>query len=468
MLKKSLIILSLLALILTPRIIAGIHNKNIAADAARKGDFALAAEAYEKAANQLFWQNSLWNEAARAYLIAGQRDEARRAYRKALQENALSAFGWDYLGLDAQAQGNEAEALQFWQDGLKKFPDYLPFYTHLASLYQAKGDYPNEIAMRREYLARDSESEDAAYMHYRLGVLLLPDSQEEALDELTLAARVDPTFASAVDTLRTALNLALLESDPAEKRILLGRGLALVGEWELAAQIFTEATQAYPKSASAWAWLGEAKQHLGEDPLPALDRALSLNPQSVLTRSLRGLYWQRQGDATQAAKEFHAAAALEPKNPQWQAALGESYAQNGDLQLALAAYQKAVELAPQDPRYWQFLARFSVQYAVQPEEIGLPAAQKAVELAPQDPAAADTLGWVYLGMENDAEAEKYFKAALALDANWSAAYLHLGMLYLKEGHGELAKAALLQAQALADDPAVFNEAARLLNEYFQE
>ncbi len=466
--KKITLILFLLVLIFSPRLIAGYNNRHAAQEAAQNGDFALAAEHYERAAYQLFWQGDLWNETARAKLISGQREAARLAYQKAKEKNALSAFGWDYLALDAWEKGNRTQALEFWQEGLLRYPDYLEFYLRLATAYRTAGDYSNEKNILQKRLAAESESKDAAYFHYRLGLLLLPDSPETALSELTLATRADPQFAPVADTLRTSLNLALLESDPAEKQVLLGRGLALAGEWDLAAHMLNNATQDYPKSASAWAWLGEAQQHIGENPRAALDRALSLDPQSAVIHSLRGLYWQRQGDTQQALQEFEAAVQLEPKNPHWQTALAEAYAQNGDLTLALAAYQKATQLAPNEPRYWQFLALFSVKYGVQIEEVGLEAAKKAVELAPHDAALTDTLGWVYFGMEKDEEAAEYFAKALALDESWSAARLHLGMLYLKQGHADLAKEALLRARDETKDPTVAAEATRLLSQYFQE
>lgn len=468
MIKRLAIIILLLALIISPRIILGLRNEKLAIQAIATEDFKFISNQFDLAVNRLFWREDLWEILALMKSRAGEDEEAINAYQKAKEENALSASGWDLFGFALWCTNRHEEAFAIWQEGLENYPNHFEFYKRLTMYYRETGNTSAEKDAIEHWLAFGQETEDTASFHYRLGLFLMGDSPEKALDELTLAARVDEEFAPVVETLRTSLNLALLESDPAEKMILLGRGLALAEEWQLAAETFHNATQAHPESASAWAWLGEAKQHLAQDPLPDLDKALDLQPDSTLIRSLRGLYWQRQGNLTEALREFQVAAALEPENPNWQSALGEIYARSGDLPPALAAYEQATALAPEVSLYWQLLALFSVQYAVQLEDIGLPAAQKAVDLHPEDATFIDTLGWVYFGMNQDEDAEKQFLHALELDPNLSAAHLHLGMFYLKRGHRDLAHQSLLRARELSSSDFVGEQAARLLDEYFNE
>ncbi|MBE0699161.1 MAG: tetratricopeptide repeat protein, partial [Anaerolineaceae bacterium] len=68
---------------------------------------------------------------------------------------------------------------------------------------------------------------------------------------------------------------------------------------------------------------------------------------------------------------------------------GNTWAEKGDLLVALEHFQKATTLDPQNSLYWQYLARFTVDYSVNVRFIGLPAARQAVVLAPNDPAALD-------------------------------------------------------------------------------
>ena len=338
----------------------------------------------------------------------------------------------------------------------------------MALYYREIGDWPAEKDAIEHWFSDRQAQGDFAHLHYRLGLLLMLDSPKEALDELLLAARLDGEFAPVVETLRTSLNLASLESDSAGKQILLGRGLALVGEWRLGAEIFTNATHAHPESASAWAWLGEAKQHIGGNPLPDLDKAISLEPNLILIRSLRSLYWRRQGNFEKALQDIKIVISLEPENAHWQSALGEVYALAGDLPPALAAYEKAISLEPENPLYRYLLSLFSVQYTVQLADVGLPAAQKALELSPENALYTDTLGWVYLELGQDESAESAFLRALELDPELASAYLHLGHFYLKHSHKELAYQALVQARDLSQEAFVKEQALRLLDAYFQE
>lgn len=466
---KNLPILGLLFLLMVlPRVTFGFYNEKKAQQAVTNVDYLRAAEEYELAARRLFWRGDLWNKTGLAKLISGQKIEAIAAYEEARKRESLSAFGWDILGQDHWENDAHKEAINCWNEGLAHYPSYIEFHSQLAKAYREDNDFSAEQVHIKKWLAQEGDGLDLAPFHYRLGLLLILDSPEEALDELLLAANVDEEYASVVETLRTALNLALFEKDPAEKNILVGRGLGLVGEWQIAAEAFHNASQAHPENAFAWAWLGEAKQHLEEDGLPDLEKALDLQPKSALIHSLSGLYWQRQDNEEEALREFQIAVALEPENPNWQTALGEAYARSGDLPPALAAFNNATVLAPGDSLYWQLLALFSVQYAVQIEDIGLPAAQRAVILSPDNATFVDTLGWVYFNLEQDNDAEKQFLHALELDQDLDSAHLHLGIFYLKHSHRDLARQSLLRARTLSPEGLAGVQAAKLLERYFQE
>ena len=468
MFKRIVVVVFLMVLVALPRFASGFFSEKRAQEAINIGDFVIASQEFELAANRLFWRDNLWNEVGKAKLIIGQKTEAIIAYENAKSGNALSAFGWDILGRNEWEDGNKKEALALWEEGLALHPAYYEFYSHFVMVYREDGNQDAEKKALEDWLGFERETEKAAPFHYRLGLLLILDDPEKALDELTLAARLDEKFAPVVETLSASLHLTLLENDPAESTILLGRGLALAEEWELAENVFYTATQAHPENASAWAWLGEAKQHLGVYALPDLDTALNLQRGSTLVRSLRGLYWQRQGDFSEALIEFQAVAALEPENPNWQAALGEVYANAGDLPPALAAYSNAVELSPDDPHYRHQLALFSVQYGVDVENIGLPAAEKIVSLYPDNANYANTLGWIYFSLDQVEDAENELLRALELEPDLGAAHLHLGVLYLKYNHLDLAHESLLQAIEHSSGTSIEEQAKNLLAQYFKE
>jgi tetratricopeptide (TPR) repeat protein len=304
---------------------------------------------------------------------------------------------------------------------------------------------------------------DGASEHYRLGLLLALSDPDKALSELTSASQLEPQLDPAVQTLRTALNLASLNGSRSERFVIIGRGLGLVDEWPLAYAAFEEALKADAKNAEGWAWLGEAHQQLGspEGGSEELDQALSLNPNSSTVRGLRGLYFQRAGNFREALTEFQSAAKLEPDNPAWQVSIGEAHSKLGDLIRALASYQAATTLAPGNASYWRLLAIFCAQNNVNIKDVGIPAAQKAVILANDDATSLDILGWLLLLDARHEEAERTLMHALELDSQNASAYLHLGMLYLQKDDRVSAYDHLIKARDLGNA-----EAEVLLNQYF--
>ncbi len=248
--------------------------------------------------------------------------------------------------------------------------------------------------------------------------------------------------------------------------MVLGRALGLVQEWPLAAREFGRAVELDRRNPEALAWLGEARQHVGQDGRPDLDRALLVDPRDATVRALRGLYFRRQGQNAQALNEYKAAARAEPTNPAFQSALGEAYAAAGDLVAALQAYQTATTLSPANATYWRLLALFCADNGVQVAEIGLPAAQKAALLAPKDAAVLDALGWSYAQAGYYEQGRKTLQRAIDASATLAEPHLHLALIYLRLGQNPQALDQLkLAVQADPSGPTA-QSAQQLLDQYF--
>jgi len=258
------------------------------------------------------------------------------------------------------------------------------------------------------------------------------------------------------------LNLSALSDSLAEQKVIIGRGLGIVNEWEFARAAFEEAVKLDENNAEAWAWLGEVNQQSGNnEALTYLDRALILDPNSSVVRGLRGLYFQRVGNHREALIEYQAAARLEPENPAWFISIGEQFSKLGDLILALEAYKYTTVLMPDDAEAWRLLAGFCAQNNINVKDVGVPAAQKAVTLTPNDPLALDMLGWLLVLDGRYYEAETKLTEALVLDSQLASAHFHLGLLYLQTDERQPMFDHLVQARDLGSA-----EAEALLNQYF--
>lgn len=389
--------------------------------------FTVASQFYEQVAKKFFWQNELWEKAGIASAQAGEYEQAIFYFQKV---KTFSEQGWVWFGTSYFELGQVEKSISTFESGAQQFPS-ATLYRLLASVYRSQKNWVAEKTTLENQIQLDSTD---AYARYRLGLLLTLFNPDLAYTELQNASTLNVEVDSATQTLISALNIAGTQNNESEKKITIGRALGLVQEWDLALLAFEQAIQLDSHNAEAWAWLGEAKQQLGQDGSVALNQALQLNHTSANVRALRALYWNRQEKYAQMLAEYLLASEYEPTNPAWQVGIGEAYTKLGDLISALVAYQKAVELAPDDATYWRLLAMFCADNNVYIEEIGLPAVQEAYRLSPNDVAVLDALGFVYFASGRYASAEKTFLQAIELSPQYFSAHLHLALNYLAQNN----------------------------------
>ena len=451
----SVILLILLA-IFAPVIISGYSEL---AKARAASSYAEAAQHYQLAAQRIPWRADLHELVGHAYYYAKEYTKADAAYQEALNNDALSPEGWVAWGDVNYLNSNPKRAAEIWEQAAEQKASSADLSSRLAQIYQETGDYSKAADFLQKYVSIHAEDASA---HYRLGLLLTLSDVNTASSELLTAFQMDPEFDSAVETLRTALDMAASNDAPSERLVIIGRGLGLVQEWELALVAFDEAAHLDEKNADAWAWLAEARQQTGKAGAERdLESAMSLNPNSPTVRGLRGLYFQRTNNFRQALEEFEYASKLEPDNPTWRVSIGEAHSKLGDLILALEAYQSATALAPDDANYWRLLAMFCAQNGVNIKDVGVPAAQKVVVLSKDDPTALDLLGWLLLLDARYDDAESTLRRALDLDSQNASVHLHMALLYLQKEDRDSAYDYLVLARDLGSA-----EAEALLSQYF--
>ena len=451
--------LLLLIVFLTPIISTGYSNLNKAETAFEQKDFSTASTYYLRAARILFWRDDLTEKAG---ISAAQGGDFASAVGLLSSAPDLSGEGWEWLCSSHYQLGDIPSVVETCTEGLQAHESAM-LYRLLSFAYRSQAKWDLERSALEDQIRLDPND---AYAHYRLGLLLTLSAPTQALDELTSASLLDPETESAVQTLSAALNLAFGQSNPSMQKVVIGRALALVNEWELAHAAFEQAIVINEKNAEAWAWLGEAEQQLGQDGRAELDTALLLDHTSVNVRALRALYWSRQSKFEQVLVEYLLAAEFDPTNPRWQAGVGETYAILGDVVSALTAYQRAVELAPGEPMYWRLLAMFCAEKGVYVDEIGLPAAQQALALSPDDPQSLDVLGYSYFSSGRFSNAEQTLLSAIEHAPDYFPAHIHLAMNYLAQGNRAAAFNSLTFVRD-SDPSGVYSEAAtQLLDQYF--
>ncbi len=469
--------LFLLLLGLAPRLFQASQEMYRAQQALQTGELAQAAAHIAKAAQLQPWRGDLWESAGHYALQAGQPAEAIAYLEEASRalQGGLTRQGWVDLGDAHRQNGDYASAAQAWQVVLTLESPSIETYERLLDVHQALGDYP---AMIQDLQALVDLQPEQAQWHFQLGLSLATRQPESALDNLESAAELDSSLKPVVEKLSGDILAASLVDDPAYQLLAAGRALASLGEWELAAEAFHQAVLVNPDYAEAWAYLGEARQHLpqqarmpapegdgSQDGLTELQKALALDEESLSAHMFLSLYWSRQERYEQAEQVLHQAIDLYPRQAILQVALGDVLAQAGDLGGAYEAYLQAIQLAPGEGMYIRRLASFSLYYGFQIDQIALPAARQAVTLAPKDVESLDLLAQVLLQLGDLDSAERFLLRALEADLNYAPAHLHLGLIYLLHGDLQAALRSFQRVRELAPNSPLIEQVDRLLEAY---
>jgi tetratricopeptide (TPR) repeat protein len=439
------------------------------------GAYLPASDHLAQAAEQLPERTELWSQAGHYALQGGQPGTAIDYFLR-IPPTARNADDLLNLGDAYQQTGDFEAAIQSWQAALTVGGPAVSIYQRLVAAHLKSKDYPAAI-QDLQYLTILLPGD--ASLYYQLGLATATQYPESALVQLARAAELDPNLASQARTLQRAITSARVAESNTVSLMAAGRGLASLGEWKYAEEALRQATLASPDYAEAWAYLGEARQHTieglwpegnkvlpPETGLPELQKAIDLDPKSIPAYLFLAMYWRRHDRYDQALASLQTAVKYDPQNPYLQVEMGETLASLGDLNAALGAYRKAVELSPNDPSFINLLVGFSLKYEYHIEEIALPAARQAVILAPDDPQVLDSMGQVFIKLDDQLNAERFINRALEKDPNFAPAYLHLGQVYLLQGKLVEARTQLNQVTKLAPDSPAADQAQRLIRAYF--
>jgi len=442
------------------------RSLRVAAQTQEFGSFETTAQNLAQIAEHLPWRSDLWEQAG-LLALAGKAPAAAITYFK---ESAAGGFlslqgylGWGEAYLQT---GNYYTALQIWEAAQLIFGPSEEALTRSAEIHRELEDYPALIADLKALINLPAQISDPN-LNFELGLLLAAHDPATAPPYLLQAAELNPESAAARE-LSFAIQRALPTNNPTYTLMAAGQKLADLNEWDLAARAFRQATELQPEYAEAWAFFGEARQHLKPVSFTAariaLEKALEIDPNSLPANLFMALYWQRLGDYDQAVRYLAIAAEIDPNNPDLQVDLGAATALRGDLETAAGHYQAALDISYQAPVYWRKLIEFHIRYNLDLQETALPLGRAALISHPDHPEVLDAMGQLLLRLGDLNTARRFLQRAASSDPDFAPAQLHLGVLYSLLGEAELASEYLWQAISLAPNSAIASQAGRVLEE----
>jgi tetratricopeptide (TPR) repeat protein len=410
------------------------------------------------------WQTGFWEAAGNAALQAGDTDLAGNYFARAAAKGELSMNGYVAWGDADWDKGNYQSALQIWGIAGRRGVDPREIMERKADAYRFLGEDMELIETLQSMLNMSSMEPAQSALNLELGFLLAAYEPASAVNYLARAIELDPELDPQIQRMIKDIQQGISSDDSAYLFLSSGRSLANQGYWALASKAFENATDLHPEYAEAWAYLGEAQQHIDQDvePLIALEKALELDPDSLAANTFLSLYWQRNGENERALKYLQNASVIDPGNPAYLVEIGQLMALLGDLSTGEEYYWKAYELSSGDPKYVREFIKFSLQFNLDLRNTALQMARQLVVEDPENPISLDLMGEILLRIGDTLNAERFFLRALENNPDYDQAHLHLGEFYQDQGKHDLAGYHLTKVLDVSTNPITIERAQQML------
>ena len=273
-------------------------------------------------------------------------------------------------------------------------------HLHLAKAYLKLNQFAEAEASLRRYAEARPEAEDGAYL---LAYALFRQGRaRESLAAYERAGRVAP---AAADDLK-----------------VIGLNFGLLGDYDRSAEY--------------------------------LGKALALDAENLEARYYLGRVYSTQNRFREAAREFRAVLARDPRHAKAQNNLGQALEGQNEIDGAIAAYRRAIALegaaAPPSDLPWLNPGARLRQRDAGGEAIEL--LGRAAALNPSSALARFQLGKAHLRAGQLEAAERELRAATEIDPQDKGARYQLGRLYHRLGKTELARRELEISERLSAGP----------------
>jgi tetratricopeptide (TPR) repeat protein len=408
---------------------------------------------YQKALTAEPRQAGLHTSIGQACLHAGKLEEAETEFRAELKLDSENELAWLGLASLQLAKDQPAVSLESIAKIWTISPEFLAVQRSFPSI-----DLPPESA--KASIGNLQGGPEGPARHFLLAALYvaanenaLADRQRRSFEADFSAWQKTPKDAAAgphadqnpckahhysrcVDSLHTRKHLT--DAD----RLLLGKSLFTLQQYEPAAEALVQVQGATNENAEASYWLSRTYQALGAEAYAQLEEFF---PDSWRTHQLRAEGYALRQDLDDALKEYQAALQLQPNEPELHESLGELYLDNHSDDEAQAELQKALALDPARTHSLYLLGRLYVQN--RENEKAVQYLQRAVRLQPDSVEASSLLGTAYVRLGHFAEAVPKLEKAALLD-HYGNVHYQLFLAYRKLGQDELAKKALARSQDL--------------------
>ncbi len=284
---------------------------------------------------------------------------------------------------------------------------------------------------------------------------LEPDSRE--ISRRRVKAMLEADSENAGDALRILDEIGSDVNTLPGLMILKARALALEGESEEAKQLAADALAVVDSSYAYGLWYNEIKDLMPRRLL--VEFMLGLTPPESITgvwevylARIRLPDFDAHDELVSNLRRVEPIVVEPADRSELYSVLGTIFYANGRFEEAAEAFEAGLEVDPSDREFLNNLA-FTLADKLGRLEEALEYAERAVALYPTDSGLLDTMGYIYLRLGREGQAEQFLSRALTHASRASEqvpAHLHLAQVKLNQGNTAMARRQLNDASDLLD------------------
>ncbi len=366
------------------------------------------------------------------YAKLGQPQKAGYFFRRGIEADPYSGFGYWGLGASFEALGDTAAAEEQYLKAYSREPNLPQAKESLSNRYISQKEWDKAISLWREAVDRDSTDLVAR--------LELADVFEAKGDTASATALLEEANRRMPDQWQGPFNLGrmYLDGDRSDKaRECFQRVIALDRE-----------------SQRGWLFLGitYASMDSLNQAVSCMDTAIRLAPQEPLSYLYLGTTLDRLKRPIEAIPPLEKAIELRPG---WTApinALASIYEGMKRFELSDSLFEEGIKITPDDS---QLLNNYGYSLSDRGLRLNdaLQMAQKALAKEPDNGAYLDTMGWIYYRLGDYPKALEFILKASEIHAANAVVIEHLGDVYDKLGDKSKAAEAWERAAKIAPENA---------------
>ena len=200
---------------------------------------------------------------------------------------------------------------------------------------------------------------------------------------------------------------------------------------DIALKAFEKSTEIDGKFAVGWVKIALQKQSMHVDVDNEIELAQKYGENDPIANAMLAEYWYIEKKPELSVIYLHKALEIDPNSQYSSLKLSQILSEIGNINEGLK-YIKKSALQLNTANGWKSVIIYCLENGIYIQDEALPAVRKALSLEPDSSEILDLAGQVFVALEDDITAERYFSQAILKDNTYYLAHLHIGSLYAQD------------------------------------